>query len=197
MTVPLALLAVLAVAFGLLGTPAWPWLQGFLDLQPAPFDFGRLMEDGVPQLMLVSSLLVFAGLGLGWWLYGRRPMKHPADRDPLGFTLLKKAFYVDQLYAMSVQRLAWWIAATSAWLDRWVWGGIPVAVASLTKGIGWIDFSLDRWVVNKGFDEGCSGVAGGGRLLALIQNGRIQQYLRLLGGAVAVLALILLLGRRG
>jgi NADH-quinone oxidoreductase subunit L len=197
MTVPLALLAVLAVVFGLLGTPAWPWLQGFLDLQPAAFDFSKLMEDGVPQLMLISSLLVFAGLGLGWWLYGRRPMRHPADRDPLQFALLKKAFYVDQVYAATVQRLAWWIAAASAWLDRWVWGGIPTVVASLTKGLGWIDFSLDRWVVNKGFDEGCSGVAGGGRLLARIQDGRIQQYLRLLGGAVAILALILLLGRRG
>jgi NADH-quinone oxidoreductase subunit L len=197
MTVPLALLAVLAVLFGLLGTPAWPWLQGFLDLQPTTFDFSKLMEGGVPQLMLISSLLVFAGLGLGWWLYGRRPMKHPAGGDPLEFAILKKAFFVDQFYAATVQRLAWWIAVASAWLDRWVWGGIPVAVASLTKGLGWIDFSLDRWVVNKGFDEGCSGVAGSGGLLARIQDGRIQNYLRLLGAAVAVLALILLLGRRG
>jgi hypothetical protein len=30
-----------------------------------------------------------------------------------------------------------------------------------------------------------------------MQDGRIQHYLRLLGGAVAILALILLLGRRG
>jgi NADH-quinone oxidoreductase subunit L len=190
-------LAVFAVLFGLLGTPAWPWLQSFLDLEPTALDFSKLMEGGVPQLMLVSSLLVFAGLGLGWWLYGRKPMKHPADRDPLEFPILKNAFFVDQLYAVTVQRLAWWFAAASAWLDRWVWGGIPVAVASLTKGLGWIDFSLDRWVVNKGFDDGCDGVAGGGRLLARIQDGRIQHYLRLLAGAVAVLALILLLGRRG
>jgi NADH-quinone oxidoreductase subunit L len=197
MTVPLVLLAVLAVLFGLLGTPAWPWLQGFLDLQPATFDLHQLMEDGVPQLMLVSSLLVFAGLGLGWWLYGRRPIKHAADPDPLRFRVLQNAFYVDRLYALTVQRLAWWIAASSAWIDRWVWGGIPLVVANLTKGLGWIDFSLDRWVVNKGFDGGCNSVADGGRLLARLQDGRIQHYLRLLGAAVAALALFLLLGHSG
>ncbi len=72
-----------------------------------------------------------------------------------------------------------------------------MAVSALTKGLGWIDFSLDRWVVNKGFDEGCNGVADGGRLLARLQDGRIQNYLRLLAAAVAALALYLLLGHRG
>ncbi len=71
------------------------------------------------------------------------------------------------------------------------------AVSALTKGLGWVDFSLDRWVVNKGFDEGCDGVADGGRLLARLQDGRIQNYLRLLAAAVAALALYLLLGHRG
>ena len=203
MTVPLALLAVFAVLFGFLGTPAWPWLQGFLDLQSSTFSFRQLLEDGVPQLMLISSLLVFAGLGVGWWFYGRRPIKHAADADalqrmqPALFRVLQKAFYIDQLYALTAQRFAWWLAVSSAWIDRRVWGGIPVAVASLTRGLGWIDFSVDRWVVNKGFDEGCDRVAGGGRLLARLQDGRVQQYLRLLGAAVAALALFLLLGHRG
>lgn len=203
MTMALALLAVFAVLLGFLGTPAWPWLQGFLDLRPTGVDLSQLMEDGVPQVMLASSLLVFAGLGLGWWIYGCRPIRRAGDPDalqqwqPAIFRVLNKAFYVDQLYALTVERLAWRLAATSAWIDRWIWGGIPVAVASLTKGLGWIDFSLDRWVVNKGFDEGCNSVADGGRLLARLQDGRIQHYLRLLGAAVAALALFLLLGHGG
>ena len=83
------------------------------------------------------------------------------------------------------------------WLERWVWSGIPLVVSAVTKGFGWLDLSLDRWVVNKGFDEGCSGVADGGRLLARLQDGRIQNYLRLLAAAVAALAFFLLLGHRG
>ena len=92
MTVPLAFLAVFAVLFGLLGTPAWPWLQGFLDLQPATFDLHQLLQDGVPQLMLISSLLVFAGLGLGWWFYGRPPHQARGRRRSVAISHSAKCF---------------------------------------------------------------------------------------------------------
>jgi NADH-quinone oxidoreductase subunit L len=203
MTMPLMILAGFAVLLGFIGTPAWPWLQAFLEMRHSGVDFGQLAENGLLPLMLGSSLLVFAGLGLGWWIYGRRPIKHAADADaleklqPAVFHALRQGLYIDQLYAQTVLRLAWWIAVVANWLERWVWSGIPLMVSALTKGLGWIDFSLDRWVVNKGFDEGCDGVADGGRLLARLQDGRVQNYLRYLGAAVAALALFLLLGHRG
>jgi NADH-quinone oxidoreductase subunit L len=203
MTVPLMLLSVFAVALGFVATPAWPWLQSFLELRQAHFDFGQMAEAGLPALMVASSLLVFAGLYLGWWMYGRKPIRHAGDPDALGrfqpalFHALHKGFYIDELYALAILRPAWWIANLAALIDRWIWSGIPQAVAALTQGVGWIDSSLDRWVVNKGFDEGCNGVAGGGRLLARLQNGLIQNYLRLLGAAVAALAFFLLLGHKG
>ena len=118
--------------------------------------------------------------------------------QPAVFHAHQTRTFIDQLYAFTVLRLGVVDRMCVAnWLERWVWSGIPVAVSALTKGLGWIDFSVDRWVVNKGFDEGCSGVAGGGKLLARLQDGRVQGYLRLLGAAVAALALFLLLGRRG
>jgi NADH-quinone oxidoreductase subunit L len=203
MTVPLMLLAVFAVLLGFIATPAWPWLQAFLELRPARLDFGELAEDSLPALMVVSSLLVFAGLYLGWWMYGRRPIRHAGDPDalerlqPALFHALHKGFYIDQLYALTILRLAWWMANLANFVDRWIWSGIPLAVSALVQGVGFVDSSLDRWVVNKGFDEGCNGVAGGGRLLARLQNGLIQNYLRLLGAAVAALAFFLLLGHKG
>jgi NADH-quinone oxidoreductase subunit L len=203
MTTPLVLLAVFAILLGFVGTPAWPWLQDFLEMRRASLDFGQLAEGGLIPLMLASSLLVFAGLTLGWWVYGRKPIQRAANADALEqlqpslFHALHKGFFIDELYALTILRLAWWMAVFANWLDRWVWSGIPLAVSALTKGLGWIDFSLDRWVVNKGFDEGCNGVADGGRWLARLQDGRIQNYLRLLAAAVAVLAFYLLLGHRG
>jgi NADH-quinone oxidoreductase subunit L len=203
MTMPLMLLAVVAVLLGFIATPAWPWLQAFLELRQARFDFGQLAEAGLPALMVVSSLLVFAGLYLGWWMYGRRPIRHAGDPDalerlqPALFHALHKGFYIDQLYALTILRLAWWMANLANFVDRWIWSGIPLAVSALVQGVGFVDSSLDRWVVNKGFDEGCNGVAGGGRLLARLQNGLIQNYLRLLGAAVAALAFFLLLGHKG
>jgi NADH-quinone oxidoreductase subunit L len=203
MTTPLVLLAAFAILPGFIGTPAWPWLQDFLEMRHAGFDFAQLAEDGLLPLMLASSLLVFAGLGLGWWMYGRRPIRRAANADALEllqpslFHALHQGLFIDQLYELTILRLVWWVAIAANWLDRWVWSGMPLAVSALTKSLGWVDFSLDRWVVNKGFDEGCNGVADGGRLLARLQDGRIQNYLRLLAAAVAALAFYLLLGHRG
>jgi NADH-quinone oxidoreductase subunit L len=203
MTAPLVLLAVFAILLGFIGTPAWPWLQDFLEMRRAGLDFAQLAENGLIPLMLASSLLVFAGLGLGWWIYGRKPIRRAANADALEllqpslFHALHKGLFIDQLYEVTILRLVWWMAVAANWLDRWVWSGIPLAVSALTKSLGWVDFSLDRWVVNKGFDEGCNGVADGGRLLARLQDGRIQNYLRLLAAAVAALAFYLLLGHRG
>ncbi len=38
----------------------------------------------VVSLMLLSSVIVFAGLGLGWWLYGRKPIQSAEENDVLG-----------------------------------------------------------------------------------------------------------------
>jgi NADH-quinone oxidoreductase subunit L len=203
MTIPLVILAAFAILLGVLGTPAWPWLQAFVELKPAKFDLAQLGEAGILSLMVTSSLLVFAGLGLGWWIYGRKPIRHAPDPDALEriqpqlYRALQKGLYIDHLYAVTVVKLTWWLAVFNAWLERWVWSGIPVLVSTLTKGIGWIDFSLDRWVVNKGFEEGCEGVSTGSRILGRLQNGRVQGYLRLLAAAVAVLAVFLLWEGKG
>jgi NADH-quinone oxidoreductase subunit L len=63
-------------------------------------------------------------------------------------------------------------------------------------GVSWIDAGLDKYVVNGGFDAGCRDVAGTGRLLSRFQNGRVQNYLRVIGAALVVLAVILLLWER-
>jgi NADH-quinone oxidoreductase subunit L len=74
MTGPLAILAFFAVVLGVLGTPAWPWFTGFLTSSKVAFDLHGFAEPGLVPLMTFASLLVFVGLGVGWWLYGRRPI---------------------------------------------------------------------------------------------------------------------------
>ena len=83
MTRPLVVLAVFAVLLGFVGTPAWPWFQSFLAGERTGLDFGRFGEAGLLPLMVISSLIVFAGLGLGWWFYGRKPIVHATDPDAL------------------------------------------------------------------------------------------------------------------
>ena len=83
MTAPLAILAGFAILLGFLGTPAWPWFQDFLNGHPARIEFGKLFESEVLGLMALSSVVVFAGLGLGWLLYGRKPVSSPNEIDVL------------------------------------------------------------------------------------------------------------------
>ena len=64
-------------------------------------------------------------------------------------------------------------------------------------GLGWLDAGVDKYVVNGGFDEGCRDVGRGGRLFSRLEDGRVQNYLRVIGGALVVLALLLLWGHRG
>ncbi len=102
MTMPLVILAACTLLLGYLGTPAWPWFQSFIAGENAHFEPAGFHDPGLLSVMLVSSLIVFLGLGVGWWLYGRRPL---TGSDPLlrmapgPFEFLHNAFHIDALYS--------------------------------------------------------------------------------------------------
>ena len=116
MTIPLVILAVFAILFGFVGTPAWPWFDGFLKGEPATFNFGRLTENGTLCLMLSSAVIVFAGLGFGWRLYGKRLRQTVEEPDvlqvaqPFIFRLLENKYFVDEIYDATVIRFNAWAA---------------------------------------------------------------------------------------
>jgi NADH-quinone oxidoreductase subunit L len=203
MTAPLVILAFFAAFLGFVGTPAWPWFQSFLSGQSARFDFGGFSEPGLMALMVVSSLIVFTGLGLGWFFYGRKPILRATDPDPLErlapsiFRALGNRLYVDEFYDATFIRLTRWASSFSAFLDRWIFGGLVNFVSWLATGLGWLDLGLDKYVVNGGFDMGCREVSLFGRFFARLQSGRVQNYLRVIGIALVILAILLLWGRRG
>jgi len=197
MTVPLMLLAACAVLLGFLGTPAWPWLQSFLDSEPVTFSFAGFSTPGLMAVMISSSAIVVAGLTLGWWIYGRKPIEDSAASDPLEraqpsiFAALSNALYIDTLYRVTFVRAANVFAEVSAWFDRWIWNGLVKTVSVLVVGLGHFDSFFDTHVVNKSFDEGCEGVSGSAHILSRLQDGRVQQYLRYV--AAACIAFIVLL----
>jgi NADH-quinone oxidoreductase subunit L len=198
MTAPLVILAVFAVLLGAIGTPAWPWFDSFLQGQSATVNLAGFSENRILAVMCFSSLIVFAGLGLGWWFYGRKPIGSPEDPDALErlqpqiFNLLWHKFYVDEFYQATFVRMNDWLAQVSDWFDRWIWNGAVWSVSHLVLGFSLIARSVDTYIVNPGFDEGCDTVTAGGKLLARLQNGRTQTYLRLVAVAFAVLAAILI-----
>jgi NADH-quinone oxidoreductase subunit L len=195
MTVPLIILAVCSVLLGFLGTPAWPWFQSFLGQH-----HGEGFTGDVVSLMILSSVVVFAGLGLGWWLYGRRPLVQSSAPDPLeklpagSYMWLQRKYGIDELYEISVIRFNAWFARVCAFLDQWVWGAVVALISYLAVGLGWASDGFDKFVINLGFDQSCEGVTRGGWLMSRLQNGRVQNYLRIIGVALAALVLILIWG---
>ncbi len=202
MTRPLGILAFFAIALGAIGTPAWPWFRAFLDSHGAHFGLDGFSEPGLMALMATSSLVVFAGLGLGWWIYGG---KSPAADEPDAleraagpvWALLRDKFYIDQLYGVTVIAFYRWWARVADWLDRRLWGGAVTGVVWLARGGAQLSRLSDEYWVNGGFDKGCEELSTGGGLLARVQSGRVQTYLRLLALAVVVLAAILIWSSRG
>ncbi len=203
MTIPLLILAAFAMLLGLIGTPAWPWFQSFLDGDPAKVNFAAFSSAGLLPVMALSSLLVFLGLGLGWWFYGRTAIENAEEPDALGrlqpqiFAVLGHAFYVDALYGATIVRLNVWWSRACDWLDRWVWNGAVQTVSYLVLGFAWLDNFVDVQVVNSGFDEGCKDVSRSAQILSRLQSGRVQSYLRMIGFALFALVLFLLWEARG
>jgi len=202
MTVPLAILAAFAVLLGFIGTPAWPWFQSFLDGTHTTFALSAFSGLNILPVMISSSLLVFCGIGLGWALYGHKPIQHADNLDeldklqPTVFRVLNHAFYVDALYGATLIR---WNSAWSRvcnWLDQWVWNGVVQTVSYFVVGIAHLDDFFDASIVNSGFDESCQGVSRSGQILSLLQGGQVQSYMRIIGGALIVLVLYLLWGAK-
>jgi NADH-quinone oxidoreductase subunit L len=210
MTAPLVVLALCTIFLGFHNTPAWPWFTTFIEGPSLTtsratasswnpiVDFSRFAESGLLPLMLLSSLIVFAGLGLGWRFYGRNSIVRATDPDALEtlaprlFRALQNRLYIDEIYDRTILALARRMSDFAVWLDRWVWNGGVQAVRWLVIALAWTDASIDKFAVNAGFDEGCRGIAEGGHLLSLLQSGRVQSYLRAIAAALVVLAAVLL-----
>src|SRR6266566_3905865 len=81
MTAPLIVLALCAIFFSVVLTPAWPWLHSYLARKSAQFDITRLIQP----MLFVSLVLVAASIGLGVLVYRRAGVQdrhRPAETDP-------------------------------------------------------------------------------------------------------------------
>ena len=202
MTVPLIILAGFAILLGFVGTPAWPWFDGYLTGEEFKFDFSKLTEPGTLGLMLASAAIVFTGLGLGWFLYGKRQRKTVAEKDvleaaqPFIYKVLENKYYVDEIYEATVIRFN----AFAAWLcdfaDQWIFGGAVLLVKYVTVGLAWLYRLTDEYFVNLGFDTGCEALREGGGGLSKLHTGRVQTYLRVIGVALVALIIFLIWGRK-
>jgi NADH-quinone oxidoreductase subunit L len=192
MWLPIAVLSVFALFMGWVGTP---WYGGnVFHHYLAPEEVASEHSDMVLWLSIGVGLL---GILLGWLTYGRKTMEHATDKDPLSaalgslFTFLNRKWYIDELYDVTIIRFTTTCGVFFRLVDKLVVDGILHAIAWTAWGISQVFRWLgDEFIINGGFDAGCEGVQLGGEELSKLENGRVQNYFRVLSLGAAILLLI-------
>ena len=198
-TIPLIVLAVFAVGAGLLNSPFSDYAF-FRFTEPA-----YVVAAGVPHHVfeigpaLISTLVVVAGVGLGFVLFflGKLP-KGVTERNGLaraGYTFLSNRYYLDHLYTGGViGSIKGPIARAAYWFNQKVLDGIVNGVGNGARRAGEFTYKhIDQGVVDGAVNGVGLGAGAAGGFLRTIQTGRVQQYGALLFGATAVLAIGLVL----
>jgi NADH-quinone oxidoreductase subunit L len=187
MTMPLIALAVCSILFGIVLTPAWPWLRAYLRGEPSKFDIAQLIQP----MFFVSLALAAAGIGLGFAIYVKAAETDPVEQaQPALFRFLKNKMWLDELYDRTFVAFSRMAARLSDWMDRYVWDGLVRAFGGLGQIFGILSDNFDERGINAGVDEATTGTRGLGRVMSGWHSGQVQNYLRVVG--VAVLALLIL-----
>ena len=187
MTVPLLVLALCAIVFSLVLTPAWPWLHDYLSGERARSDLAQLIQPG----FFVALALVAAGIGLGVVFYRGAGETDPLERmQPALFRFLANRMWLDELYDGTILAFARFAARLSDFLDRYFWDGLVRLVGGLGQLFGRLTKGFDERAINAGVNDATGAARGLGRMMSGWQSGQIQTYLSAI--AVGMLALLLL-----
>ena len=188
MTIPLIVLAICTIAFSVVLTPAWPWLDRYLLGETAVVNLAKLLQPTI----LTSLVLVGAGVGIGALFY--RGVLQDRQHDPLEraqplFAFLANRMWLDELYENTVILLSRIVSQLGAWFDQHVWDGLVRGVGSLGQIFGRLTSGVDERGINVAADETTFGARALGRLVSSAHSGQVQSYL----GAIALGMLALLL----
>jgi NADH-quinone oxidoreductase subunit L len=161
MAAPVLVLAALTLVLGWLGA----WFAS--RLSPGAEEHGALAIGAGP---LTALALAAAGIALAWLEYGRRGAARIGfvERMPALRDFFANNWYLDRLYAATVERAAVALSRMARWNDQTVLDGAGDGFASAT--------------------------VGGGRVLARLQSGYVQMYVSVAVAVMAALAAWLLRG---
>ncbi len=197
MLVPLFVLAAGAVLLSLVGTPAWPWFEKWIDGESAALDFGALVKPASLILIGLSLLIVTLGVGVSWRIYRNPPAESNAP-DPLegrlggAWKFLGSGMGFDALYEKAVIAPIAFIAGGVDAMEKQIFVPLMSAAEWLLKGCGLITRSTDEQAINGGFDGVCSGLQNSADQSSRSQTGQPQSYLRLIGLGMAVMIVLYL-----
>lgn len=132
MTVPLILLALLAIVAGFVGLPGKFSIYNFLFLEhpeEVKMDYG---------VAITSNIVAILGILLAFIIYGIRILSPDTIREKAGFvyTILKNKYYIDEIYLFFIRTVYYNLTEGIKWFDRHIVDGAVNLVAFLCRWSG-------------------------------------------------------------
>ncbi len=204
MLVPLMVLAVLSIAAGYIGSPAWGREQNFetwtatplLDSIGYPFIAGSSILHGPPSWhfdLLAIVLVVFtAAVALAFKFYGRGLPEHDPTLQMGAFSrvLENKYGFDDAGYKYIVVPVRDTLARWATWSSNEVLDRIVAGAGRATKNAATATYEvLDQRVIDGGVNGAAFSAAWWSDRLKRIQSGDVQRYAGALVAGVIVLVL--------
>jgi NADH-quinone oxidoreductase subunit L len=131
MTIPLVVLAVLAVVAGFVFTPFNPWLGGWLT--------GHHEEEHANWVVIILSNLVgLLGIGLGYLIYVKQSISRDviAGPAPWLYNMLNRKYYIDEFYNVIFVKSLRGIGLVLDLFDQYVVDGLVRLATAGVVGIG-------------------------------------------------------------
>jgi len=148
---------------------------------------------------VLSILGMLGGMALAWWMYGAKSLcpDRLVERHPLlsmGYELASQLWFFDRLYQDGIVPLAKVVNKGLYWFDFQILDQILVdGWAYFARTVAQVCSTFDNWVVDRIVDLFAlvTGILGQGS--RSLQAGKIQYYVCLTFGAVALVLVVLVM----
>ena len=207
MTVPLWILAVMAVIAGAFNLPTpvleFVGLEGLAHLvqtyaEPTHYlnAIGLSHPDPSLWLALVGLALALAGIAITFMYFWRNAGPHGlTERNryaKAGYTFIEQKYYLDHLYTdIVIGSIKRPIARAANWFnDNVIDLVVNRAGEGARDGGRWVYRRIDQGTIDTTVNALGSGADAGGQGLRVMQTGRVQNYGSLLFGTAAVVAIV-------
>jgi NADH-quinone oxidoreductase subunit L len=207
MTVPLMILAGLALVAGFLNVPHALWGESRFEQWLAPVIVsGHGAVHGAAHghgnvwteyaLMILSVGIAVAGILLAWAMYLGKSLSPEMFSNLAGgklYTLVYNKYFVDEFYEKTVINGTLALTQASAWFDRTIIDGIVNLTARVTTLFSSLNGLFDHYVVDGAVNGVAAVAAFFGSRVRRLQTGGINAYLYVIVIAVVGVMVVQLL----
>ncbi len=203
MTLPLAILATMALVIGLVGIPHS--LGGSLEFEQwlAPvFEHGHEAvahhaahgSSATEYLLMAMSVgIAFFGIFVATSMYLWKTWSPDFFTNLAGgkvYTWVYNKYYVDELYQETFINGTLRLSQFLAWFDRTIVDGIVNGAATVVRGLSFLNGMFDQYVIDGIVNRLAEATLFTGQRFRQMQTGSINAYLYVVVGAVVVMMVV-------